>query len=56
MIKTINLEKINWKSARKSLNEHLLKGSNFLNNLVGILLKFREWQFAIKGDIAQMYH
>ena len=40
----------------KSLNEHLLKGPDFLNNLVGVLLKFRERQFIIIGDIAQMFH
>ena len=40
----------------KSLNEHLLKGPDFLNNLVGVLLKFRERQFIIIGDIAQIFH
>ena len=34
----------------------ILKGSDFLNNLVGVLLKFRERQFAIIGDITQMFH
>ena len=38
------------------LNEHLLKGSDFLNNLDGVLLKFRERQFVIIGDITQMFH
>ena len=40
----------------KSLNEHLLKGPDFLNNIVGVLLKFRERQFAIMGNITQMLH
>ena len=44
------------KAKGKSLNEYLLKGPDFLNNLVGVLLKFRERQFAIIGDITQMFH
>ena len=44
------------KAKGKSLNEHLLKGLDFLNNLVGVLLKFFERQFAIIGDITQMFH
>ena len=44
------------KGKGKSLNEHLLKGPDFLNNLVGVLLKFRERQFTIAGDITQMFH
>ena len=30
------------KAKGKSLNEHLLRGADFLNNLVGVLLKSRE--------------
>ena len=44
------------KGEEKSLNEHLLEGSDFLNNLVGVLLKFHEEQFTIIGDINQMFH
>ena len=44
------------KTKGKSLNEHLFKGLNFLNNLVGVLLKFRERKFAIIDDITQMFH
>ena len=44
------------KAKGKSSNEHLLRGSDFLNNLVGVLLKFRGRQFAIIGDITQMFH
>ena len=40
----------------KSLNEHLLKGPDFLNNFVDVLSKYRERQFAIMGDITQMFH
>ena len=39
-----------------SLNEHLLTDPDFLNNLVGVLLKFRKRQFAIIGDITQMFY
>ena len=44
------------KAKVKSLNVHFLKGPDFLNNLVGVLLKFRERQFVIIGDITQMFH
>ena len=44
------------KAKGKSLNEHLLKGLDFFNNLVGVLLKFCERQFAIIGDITQTFH
>ena len=39
------------KAKGKSLNEHLLRGADFLNNLAGVLLKPREKQFAIIADI-----
>ena len=44
------------KAKEKPLNEHLLKGPDFLNNLVGVLLKFRERQFAVIGDATKMFH
>ena len=44
------------KFSNTSLNEHLLKGPDLLNSLVGILLRFREGQYAIIGDIEAMYH
>ena len=44
------------KFSNTSLNQHLLKGPDLLNSLVGILLRFREGQYAIIGDIEAMYH
>ena len=44
------------KFSNMSLNQHLLKGPDLLNSLVGILLRFREGQHAIIGDIEAMYH
>ena len=40
----------------QSHNAYLAKGPNMLNNLLGILLRFREEQCAIMGDISKMYH
>ena len=39
-----------------SLNEYLAKGPSLLNNLLGILLRFREGRFAYIGDISKMFH
>ena len=39
-----------------SLNEHLAKGPSLLNNLLGILLRFREGRHAFIGDISKMFH
>ena len=39
-----------------SLNEHLLKGPELLNNLVSILMRFCLGQFAVVGGIEQMFH
>ena len=38
------------------LNEYWAKGPDLLNNLVGILMRFRENYIAISGDISKMYH
>ena len=38
------------------LSEKLLKGSDYLNKLTGILFKFRRGQYAVILDIDQMYH
>ena len=39
----------------QSLNSNLLKGPNLLNNLVDIILRFRESHIAISADIEQMF-
>ena len=38
------------------LNEYWAKGPNLLNNRVGILIRFRENDVAIVGEIRKMYH
>ena len=39
-----------------SLNDHLLKGPDLLNNLVSIGICFRLGQFVVTSDIEQMFH
>ncbi|XP_043230776.1 uncharacterized protein LOC122386061 [Amphibalanus amphitrite] len=39
-----------------SLNSELMKGPDMLQNLVGILLRFREEQTAMVADIKKMFH
>ena len=39
-----------------SLNDHLLKGLDLLNNLVSIVIRFRFGQFVVTSDIEQMFH
>ena len=39
-----------------SLNDCLAKGPSLLNNLLGILMRFRENRFAFIGDIKKMFH
>ena len=38
------------------LHEKLLKGSDFLNKLFGILLRLQQELYAVISDIEQMYH
>ena len=39
-----------------SLNESLLKGPDFLNNLVGVLARFVMGRYAVMGDIEQIFY
>ena len=39
-----------------SLNDELLQGPNLTNNLVGVLVRFRQDQIAVMGDIHSMFH
>ena len=38
-----------------SLNDHLLKGPDLLNNLVSIVIRFRLGQFTVTSDINKMF-
>ena len=38
------------------LNDYWLKGPDLLNNLFGVVLRFREKEVALVGDISKMYH
>ena len=33
-----------------------MKGPDLLNNLFGVVLRFREREVAVVGDISKMYH
>ena len=39
-----------------TLNDYWFKGPDLLNNLSGVVIRFRENPYAICGDIAKMYH
>ena len=39
-----------------SLNDHLLQGPDHMNDLQGILLRFRKSRIAFMGDIERMFH
>ena len=39
-----------------SLIDHLLKGSDLLNDLVSLVIRFRLGQFAVTSDNEQMFH
>ena len=38
------------------LNDYCMKGPDLLNDLFGVLLRFRESRTAVLGDISKMYH
>ena len=38
------------------LNDYWMKGPDLLNSLFGVLLRFREREVALLGDISKMYH
>ena len=38
------------------LNDNWLKGPDLLNNILGVLIRFRESDIAVIGDISKMYH
>ena len=39
----------------KSQNDRLLQGPDLANNLVGVLIRFREYPIALSGDIEKMF-
>ena len=44
------------KYKQSCLNEQLFKGPDLLNNLVGIIMRFRQGIIGVIGDIEQMFH
>ena len=38
------------------LNEYYAKGPDILNNMLGVILRFREGLFAMVGDVSKMFH
>ncbi|XP_048002268.1 uncharacterized protein LOC125238846 [Leguminivora glycinivorella] len=43
------------KSQGCALNDFILAGPDLLQSLLGILLRFREWEFAVTADIQEMF-
>ena len=39
-----------------ALNDYWLKGPDLLNNLFGVILRFRKKEVAVMGDISKIYH
>ncbi|XP_076858013.1 uncharacterized protein LOC143512031 [Brachyhypopomus gauderio] len=39
-----------------SLNDHLLSGPDLLNNLIGVLIRFRQHPIALMCDVERMFH
>ena len=46
----------NTEYAGTSLNKEVLQGSDLTNRLLGVLIRFREDQVALMGDIEAMFH
>jgi hypothetical protein len=44
------------KSERLSLNDQVLQGPDLMNNLLGVLLRFRCYPIAFTADVEAMYH
>ena len=42
--------------AGTSLNQRVLQGPDLTNKLIGVLMRFRENQVAVIGDIQAMFH
>ena len=40
----------------RSINKELLNGPDLTNQLVGVLIKFRQEQVAVTGDIESMFY
>ena len=40
----------------RCLNDCWIKGPDLLNNMFGVILRFREHPVAMSGDISKMYH
>lgn len=39
-----------------TLNDHLLRGPDLTNNLIGVLCRFRKYPYAITCDVGKMFH
>ena len=44
------------KFMNETLNDYWVKGPDLINNLLGILIRFRENRIGVAGDVSKMYH
>ena len=44
------------KFMNETLNEYWAKGPDLVNNLLGVLIRFRENKVGVAGDVSKMYH
>ena len=44
------------KTDGKSINDYLMQGPDFMNSLIGILLRFRQERIGVTCDIERMFH